>query len=76
MAQVTIPEKLWQDFTAVAQRQRRKADTLAHEVLRDYLQQTADEALLARSAHAARRSGVRVQEVEEIVRQYRRSRRR
>jgi hypothetical protein len=71
-----IPEKLWQDFTAVAEQQRRKADTLAHEVLRAYLQRKADEALLTRSERAARRSGVRVQQAEEVVRQDRHSRRR
>jgi hypothetical protein len=50
MAEITLPERLWQDFTTVAKRQRRKAETLAEEVLRDYLQRKADEVLLARSS--------------------------
>jgi hypothetical protein len=73
VAHLIIPEKLWQDFTVVAQRQRRKAETLAEEVLRDFLQRTADTNLLQRSEHAARRSGVRMGEAEQVVRQYRRS---
>ena len=75
MAEITIPEKLWRAFTTVAQQQRRKAESLAEEVLRDYLQRKADEALLACSERAARRSGVRLEDAETLVRRSRRSKR-
>jgi hypothetical protein len=49
VAEVKIPENLWQDFVAMARQQRAKPEALAEKVLRDYLQRVADEDLLAHS---------------------------
>jgi hypothetical protein len=72
MAELTIQEGLWNDLVAVAQRQRTPPQELAERVLRDYIQRTSDEELLARSERAARRARIRMADAEEIVRQYRR----
>jgi hypothetical protein len=45
-------------------------------MLRDYVQQVADEELLAHSARAARRANFRMQETEEILKKFRESRKR
>ncbi len=76
MAAVVIRENLWKDFVALADQQHVKAEALAEQVLRDYLQRVADEELLSRSARAARRAKFRMEETEEIVKQVRRSRKR
>jgi hypothetical protein len=76
LAEVVIREKLWKDFVAVARQQRQKAETLAEQVLRDYVQRITDEELLSRSARAARRAKFRMQETEEIVKKFRDSRKR
>jgi hypothetical protein len=46
------------------------------QVLCEYVQQVADEELLARSARAARRANFRMLETEEIVKKFRHSRKR
>jgi hypothetical protein len=72
MAELKIQESLWDDFVAVAERQRVGPHELAAQVLRDYIQRVSDEELLARSEGAARRSGIRAADAEEIVRRHRR----
>ncbi|HEV3023211.1 MAG TPA: hypothetical protein VGX76_12125 [Pirellulales bacterium] len=59
MAELTIRKQLWKRFTAAAQKQRQKPETVAERLLRDYVARVADEELLTRSASAARRAGVR-----------------
>ena len=75
MAQVTIAEKLWSQFAAVAKQQSQKPEALAGKLLRDYLQRVADEELLARSEHAARRRPFRIDEAEHVVRHHRKTKR-
>jgi hypothetical protein len=48
---------------------------LVEELLRDFIQHAADDDLLARSEQSARRAGFRMEETEELVRRYRRSKR-
>jgi hypothetical protein len=71
LPEIVIRKKVWQDFVSVARRQRRTAAKLAEKVLRDYVQRTADEELLAESERAARRTGLKASDAEELVRQYR-----
>ena len=52
MAEVVIREKLWKDFVAIARQQSQNAETLAEQVLRDYVQRITDEELLSQSARA------------------------
>jgi hypothetical protein len=75
-AEVVIRGKLWKDFVALARQRHQKAEVLAEQVLRDYVQRVADEELLCRSARAARGVKFRLQETEEIVRKFRASQRR
>ncbi len=72
MAKVTIREKLWRELAVLAQRMRRRPETLAEIALRDYLQRQADEELLDASAQSARRAGFRIEDTEDVIRQYRR----
>ena len=75
MVELQIQDALWNEFVAVARRQRTPPRALAEQVLHEYVQRAADEALLARSEQAARRARFRIDETEEIVRQHRRSQR-
>jgi hypothetical protein len=45
---------------------------LAERVLHEFIQRAADEELLARSERAARRAQFRMEDTEEVLRQYRR----
>jgi hypothetical protein len=76
LAAVLIREKVWKDFVALAHQRHQKADALAEQVLRDYVRRVADEELLSRSVRAARRAKFRMEETEEIVKRFRRSRER
>ncbi len=71
MAAITVREEVWQDLVALARQRRRRAETLAEEALRDYLQRAADEDLLIRSERAARRAPFRIEETEEVIRRAR-----
>ena len=76
MAAVVIHEKLWKDFVALARQRHQRADRLAEQVLRDYVQRVTDEELIAHSARAARGAKFRMEESEEIVKKLRGSRKR
>ena len=72
MPDVTIRKRLWDDFVAVAEKQNKKPETLAQQVLKDYLQRISDEELLQRSAAAARRAPFRMDDTEQVIREHRR----
>jgi hypothetical protein len=72
MAELKIQESLWDDFVAVAEREKTPPHELAERVLRDYIQRVSDEELLARSERASRRARFRISDAEEIVREHRR----
>jgi hypothetical protein len=74
LAEIVIQETLWKDVVPLARRRHQKVAALVEQVLRDYVQQVADEELLARSARAARLVKFRMQESEEIVKRFRESR--
>ena len=71
VAEVTIQENVWQGLVKEARRRRKKPEELADIVLRDYLQRLADEILLEKSARTAQSAPFRANETEEIIRQYR-----
>jgi hypothetical protein len=72
MPDLKIEKHLWEELVSVAGRRKQKPETLARQVLRDYIQQVSDEELLERSAAAARKAPFRMAETEEVIRQYRR----
>lgn len=72
MPELNIKKALWDEFVAVAERQNKTPEHLAQQVLRDYVQQFTDEELLERSCAAARRTSFRMNESEDVVRDYRR----
>jgi len=78
MGALTIREAIWQDFVELAKRQRRKPEALAERVLRDYVRRIEDEELFEESSREARRharrTGLRMRDVEEAIRQLRRDR--
>jgi len=73
MPELKISQGLWNDFIAIAEKQKRKPEALALDVLRDFIQHFSDEELLERSCAAARRTAFRIEASEEVVRQHRRS---
>ncbi len=76
MAAVVIHEKLWKDIVALARHRHQRAEALAEQALRDYVQRVSDEELIARSARAARGAKFRMEETEEVVKKFRGSRKR
>ncbi|MGQ0637074.1 MAG: hypothetical protein ACT4QC_20890 [Planctomycetaceae bacterium] len=75
MIDVKIRDKTWKDFLAVARKKRRSPAALMQRVLESYLQTVADEELIAQSQRDARRARFRVEDTEEIIRQFRRNHR-
>ncbi|NLX99190.1 MAG: hypothetical protein GXY83_23890 [Rhodopirellula sp.] len=74
MPDLKIGKGLWNDFVVIAEKRKQKPESLAQEVLRDFVRQFTDEELIERSSAAARRAPFRIEDSEEMVRQYRRSR--
>lgn len=72
MAELHIRDTLWREFVAIAEAQQTQPTELAEQVLRDFIQRLSDEELLAQSERATRRAGVRMQDAEQVVRDYRR----
>lgn len=75
MPNLTIRQGLWDDLVVVAEKQRKKPQTLAQQVIQEYVQRMSDEELLERSATAARRAPFRMDESEWVIRDFRRKRR-
>jgi hypothetical protein len=71
MAEITIQEQLWQNLVKEARRRRKKPEELADAVLREYFERLADEELLEKSSRAAQATSFRASETEEIIRQFR-----
>ena len=71
MAEVSIQENTCQGLVQVARRRHKKPEKLADAVLREFLERQEDEELLAESSRAAQRAPFHISETEEIIRQYR-----
>jgi hypothetical protein len=65
MVELEIQDALWDEFVAIAQRQRTHPQALAEQVLREFVQRVSDEELLACSEGAARRAGFPMEQAEE-----------
>jgi hypothetical protein len=74
MPERKINKGLWEDIIAIARKRKRKPESLACDVLRDFIQHFTDEELLQRSAEAARRAPFRMEQSEDVVRYHRRTR--
>ena len=75
MPDLTIRKGLWADFVEVAEKQHKKPETLAQQVLQEYIQRASDEELLERSTSAARRAPFRMDTTETVIRNYRQKKR-
>jgi len=72
MPAINIRRGVWEDLVAVADKQRRKPETLANQALQEFLRRVSDDELLSRSAAMARRSTLLAGDVEESIRRFRR----
>lgn len=72
MPAINIRRGVWEDLVAVADKQRRKPETLANQALQEFLRRVSDDELLSRSAAVARRSTLLTGDVEESIRRFRR----
>lgn len=72
MPDLTIRKRLWDDLVVVAEKQHKKPQSLAQQVIQEYVQRMSDEELLDRSAAAARRVPFRMDATEAAIRDYRR----
>lgn len=72
MPALPIRQKLWDDFRVVAERQNKRPEALAQQVLREYVRRYSDEELIARSSHFARAAPFVAGETEEVLRRHRR----
>jgi predicted transcriptional regulator len=70
--QLAIRDELWNDLKAVAAREKKSPELLARRALREYVRRMADEELLERSHHVARRASFSIEDSEKVVRRYRR----
>jgi hypothetical protein len=71
MVEIEVQDALWDEFAAIARSQRTSPAVLVEQVLREFVQRVSDEALLARSEQAARRTRFRIEETEQIIQQHR-----
>ncbi len=72
MPDLTIRKGLWDDLVVVAEKQRKKPQTLALQAIQEFVQRMSDEELLVRSAIAARRAPFRIDATEDVIRNTRR----
>jgi hypothetical protein len=75
MPELAIRQKLWDEFRLVAERQNRRPEALAQQVLREYVKRCSDEELIARSSELACRAPFALKETEEVIGGYRRQKR-
>jgi len=71
MPEVMIQQGLWSDLVAIAQRQKKKPETVARRALTEFIQRVSDEELLEKSAATARRAPFRMEQTEDVIRTYR-----
>ena len=76
MAEITIQENIWQGMVKVARRRRKKPEKLADAVLLEFLQRQEDEELLEESSRAAQKARFHINDTEEIIRRYRKRKKR
>lgn len=69
---VSIRDALWKEFSQVALLRRKNPQRLAERLLAEALQRLADDELMGRTEQAFRRSKVKLKDVEELIRHYRR----
>ena len=68
MPDLTIRKGLWDNLVVVAEKQRKKPQTLALQAIQEFVQRMSDEELLERSAVTARRAPFRMEATEEVIR--------
>jgi hypothetical protein len=71
VAEVTIKDNVWNELVEVARLRRKKPEALADVALREFLHRQADEDLLEESSRAARKTSFPIGQTEDIIRQYR-----
>jgi hypothetical protein len=76
MPELPIRQKLWDEFRLVAERQNKRPEALAQKLLREYVERCSDEELIARSSASARKAKLAAHETEEVIRRYRRRKKR
>jgi hypothetical protein len=74
MPDLKVPQRVWDNLKAAADRRGKKPDALARQALSEFLDRLANEELLAESEKAARRTPFRLKDTEEVIRKYRRQR--
>ena len=72
MPELAISDKVWKDLVSLAEGKKLKPGRLAERVIKDYIRRCADEELIAETERAAQRAPFRIEDTEEIIRQYRR----
>ncbi len=72
---IQIDPKLWNEFATVAGKQRKSPRNLVARLIRDYLQEQADERLFAEMRRDLRGREMSDEEAVQFVRDYRREKR-
>jgi predicted transcriptional regulator len=75
MAAITLRPTTWNKLVALAKRQQQNPEQLAERAVRDFLTRMADEELLANSRRQAQRNGKTIREIEEGIKERRRTKR-
>ena len=71
---LSLPPELLREAEALAKRERRTKSELLREALRRYIQEQEWRSLQRYGARRARRLGIRENEVERVVGEYRKTR--
>ncbi len=72
---VHIDHRLWSEFKNTATKQRRRPQTILINLIRNYLEEQADERLFAEMRHDLRKVRMSDEQIVQFVRQYRREKR-
>jgi predicted transcriptional regulator len=71
MPQLAISQTLWDDLKAVAQRLGATPHGVARQALGNYVKRQQDEGLLVRASRAGHAASFRMEQTENVIRQYR-----
>ena len=68
---MSVKQQTYEALLQAAEKQHKKPETLLQRALKNYLQQLSDEELVEESAQAARKAPFRIEDTEEVIRQFR-----
>ncbi len=75
MPTMTVKQETYEALLQAAEKQHKRPETLLQRAVKTYLQQLSDDELLEESMKAARQAPFRIEDTEEVIRQFRKQKR-